>query len=55
MDTKNNNKDIQILKEDLWMRRTTAEVTMLKRDKTTNNDKIVEEIRRNNTREQEMQ
>ena len=37
------------------MRRTTAEVTMLKRDKTMKNDEIVEEIRRNNTREQEMQ
>ena len=37
------------------MRRTTAEVTMLKRDKTTNNGEIVKEIRRNNTREQEMQ
>ena len=37
------------------MRRTTAEVTMLKRDKTMNNDEIVEEIQKNNTREQEMQ
>ena len=44
VDTKNDNKDVQILKEDLWMRRTIAEVTMLKRDKTMNNDKIVEEI-----------
>ena len=37
------------------MKRTTAEVTILKRDKTMNNDKIVEEIWKNNTREQEMQ
>ena len=44
-----------MLKEDLWMRRTTAELTMLKRDKITNNDKIIKEIRRNNTREQEVQ
>ena len=55
MNTKNNNKDAQMLKEDLWMRRTTAELTMLKRDKITNNDKIIKEIRRNNTREQEVQ
>ena len=55
VDTKNDNKDVQILKEDLWMRRTIAEVTMLKRDKTMNNDEIVEEIRKNNTREQEVQ
>jgi len=44
VDTKNGNKDIQILKENLWIRRTTVEVTMLKRDKTTNNNEIVEEI-----------
>jgi len=37
------------------MRKTIAEVTMLKRDKTMNNDEIVEEIRKNNTREQEVQ
>ena len=55
VDTKNDNKDIQILKEDLWMRRITAEVTMLKRNKITNNDKIVEEVQRNNIREQEVQ
>ena len=51
MDTKNNNKDVQILKEDLWMRRTIAEVTMLKRDKTMNDNEIIEEIQKNNTRE----
>jgi len=54
VDTKNDNKDVQILKEDLWMRRTIAEVIMLKRDKTMNNDKIREEIQKNNTREQEV-
>jgi len=37
------------------MRRTTAEVTMLKRDKTINKNEIVEEIQKNNTREQEVQ
>jgi len=55
VDTKNDNKDVQILKEDLWIRRTTVEVTMLKRDKTMNKNKIVKEIQKNNTREQEMQ
>jgi len=44
VDTKNDNKDVQMLKEDLWIRRTTAEVIMLKRDKITNNDEIIEEI-----------
>ena len=27
---KNDNKDIQVLKEELWMRKTTAEVVMVK-------------------------
>ena len=51
---KDNNKDVQVLKEDLWTKRTTAEVKMLKRNKTTDNLDILEEIQRNNTREQEV-
>jgi len=35
----------------LWIRKTTAEVMMLKRNKTTDNLDILEEIKRNNTRE----
>ena len=42
--------DIQPLKEEVWTRRTTAEVMMLKRKMTKNLD-ILEEIKRNNTRE----
>jgi len=35
VDMENNNKDVQILKEELWTRRrTTVEVTMLKRNQT---------------------
>ena len=41
-----------MLKEELWTRRTMAEVTMLKRNKTTNNLNLLQEIQRNNTREQ---
>ena len=44
-----------MLKEELWTRRTMAEVTMLKRNKMTNNLDLLEEIRRNNTREQKVQ
>jgi len=51
VDIKEDNKDIQLLKEELWTRRTTAEVTMLNRNKITDNLDILEEIRRNNTRE----
>ena len=32
MNTQDNNKDIQILKEELWKRRTTSEITMLRRN-----------------------
>ena len=51
VDTKEDNKDVQLLKEELWTRKTTVEVTMLKKNKTTDNLDILEEIRRNNTRE----
>jgi len=54
VDIKKDNKDIQLLKEELWTRRITAEVTMLKRNKTTDNLDILEEIKRNNTREHEV-
>jgi len=54
VDTKKDNKDVQLLKEELWTRRTTAEVTMLKRNKITDNLDILEEIKRNNTRENEV-
>ena len=51
MDTKEDNKDVQLLKEEVWTRRTTVEVMMLKRKKMTDNLDILEEIKRNNTRE----
>ena len=51
---KEDNKNVQLLKEELWSRRTTAEVIMLKRMITTNKIEILEEIKRNNTREQEV-
>jgi len=51
---KEDNKDVQMLKEELWTRRTTAEVTMLKRITTTDKQEILEEIRRNDTKEWEV-
>ena len=54
MDTREANKDVQMLKEELWTRRTTVEVIMLKRNKITDNLDILEEIKRNNTREHEV-
>jgi len=51
---KEDNKDVQLLKEQLWTRRTTAEITILRRKTTMDKLDITKEIRRNNTREQEM-
>ena len=54
VNTKENNKNIQMLKEELWMKRTMVEVTMLKKITTTDKQEILEEIRRNGTKEQEV-
>ena len=54
MNTKEDNKDIQLLKDKLWQRRTTAEVTMIKRKMTREESNILKEIRRNTTREREV-
>jgi len=43
------NKDVQLLKEKLWTRRMTAEITMLGRKITVDKFNIVKEIKRNNT------
>ena len=51
MNTKNDNKNVQLLKDKMWARRTTAEVIMLKRNKTTDNLDVLKGIQRNNTRE----
>ena len=54
VNTKEDNKDVQLLKEKLWTRKTTAEVTMLKRTTTTDKLERLEEIKKNNTREWEV-
>ena len=51
---KEDNKDVWLLKEELWMRRTTVEVIILKRTTIIDKSEIVEEIKKNNTREQEV-
>ena len=49
------NKDVKILKEELWTRRTTVKITMLKRYKLLEDSNLLKEIQRNNTREQEVE
>jgi len=54
VDTKEDNKDVQLLKEELWQRRTMAEIIMIKRKTTIEESDILKEIRRNTTREREV-
>jgi len=51
---KKDNKDVQLLKEELWSRRTTAEIMMMGRKMTTDENDKIKEIRRNNTKEGEV-
>jgi len=54
VNTKEDNKDIQLLKNKLWQRKMTAEVTMIPRKiKMEENDRL-KEIKRNMTREKEI-
>ena len=54
VNAQDNNKYIQMLKEKLWTRRMTAEITMLQRN-IVENSSLLEEIQRNNTREHEVE
>jgi len=51
---KEDNKKIQLLKEELWSRRTTAEITMIGRKKTAEECNVIKEIQNNSTREKEV-
>ena len=54
VDTKEDNKDVQLLKEKLWQQRTMAEIIMIKRKTTVEENNILKEIRRNTTKEKEV-
>jgi len=54
VNTKEDNKDIQLLKDEMWTRKTTAKVMMLERKVMAEESDIVKRIRRNNTREKEI-
>ena len=44
-----------MLKKELWTKRMTAEITMLKRYKLLEDSNLLEEIQRNNTRKHEVE
>jgi len=54
VNTKEDNKDVQLLNEKLWTRRMTVKITMLGRKMIVDKSDIVKEIKRNNTREQKV-
>ena len=54
VNTKEDNKDVQLLKDKLWQQKMTAEVVIMKENKTRGEDRILKEIRRNATREKEV-
>ena len=54
VNTKEDNKDVQLLKEELWQQRTMVEITMIKRKMTVEEGNILKEIKKNTTREKEV-
>ena len=54
VNTKEDNKDVQLLKEELWSRRMTADIIIIRRKTITDKCDKIKEIRRNNTREKKV-
>ena len=54
VNTKENNKNVQLLKKKLWSRRTTAKITMMGRKITVDENNIIKKIKRNNIREKKV-
>jgi len=54
VNTKEDNKDVQLLKDEMWTRKTTVKITMLGRKVMTEESGIVKKIRKNNTKEKEI-
>jgi len=54
VNTKKDNKDVQLLKDKLWQQRTTAEIVIMGENKTREENGILKEIRRNATREKKV-
>ena len=54
VNTKEDNKDVQLLKKKLWSRRMTADIMIIRRKTITDECDKIKEIRRNNTREKKV-
>ena len=51
---KEDNKDVQLLKNEMWIRKTTAKIMILERKMITEENNIIKKIWKNNTREKEI-
>ena len=54
VNTKEDNKDVQLQKDEMWTRKTTTKVTMLGQKVLTEEGNIIKKIQKNNTREKEV-
>jgi len=54
MNTQDDKKDVQMLKEELWKRRTIAVIMMLRRNSMIEKTELLKKIQQNRTREQEV-
>ena len=54
MDTKEDNKDVQLLKDEMWTRKSTSKIKVFDKRKRIDKSDIIKKIRKNNTREKEV-
>jgi len=54
VDTKEDNKNVQLLKDEMWSRKSTSKIQVFDRRKREEESDIIKKIRRNNTREKEV-
>ena len=54
VNTKEDNKDVQLLKDEMWTRKTTVKIIILGRKVMMEESDIVKKIWKNNTREKEV-
>ena len=54
MNTKEDNKDVQLLKDEMWTRKSTSEIKVFDERRRVDESDIIRKIRKNNTREKEV-
>jgi len=54
VDTKEDNKDVQLLKDEMWSRKSTSKIQVFDEKKRGDESNIIKKIRKNNTREKEV-